>query len=92
MLRLEVWPEAVKFLNSIERKHAGQIALKIFGLLQDPFPPDSKQIKGTRSTFYRADLGEYRIVYQVQKEILQVPLIGKRNDDEIYKELARKKL
>jgi len=29
-------------------------------------------------------------VYQVQEEELQILVIGKRNDDEVYKKLARK--
>jgi len=35
------------------------------------------------------DCGEYRIIYYVDGEVLRVPLIGKRNDDEVYKRLQR---
>jgi mRNA interferase RelE/StbE len=39
----------------------------------------------------QVDFGEYRIVYQVQGEDLQVLVIGKRNDDDAYKKLSRLK-
>jgi mRNA interferase RelE/StbE len=41
-------------------------------------------------SYYRADVGEYRIVYQVEEQTLEILLIEKRNDDEIYKQLKRK--
>jgi mRNA interferase RelE/StbE len=39
--------------------------------------------------FYRVDSGEYRIIYFVEKNILNIKIIGKRNDDEVYKRLQR---
>jgi mRNA interferase RelE/StbE len=35
-------------------------------------------------------VGEYRIVYQAQEDELQVMVIGRRNDDAVYRKLARK--
>ena len=32
---------------------------------------------------------EYRTVYRVAVEVLLVPLIGKRNDGDVYKRLGR---
>ena len=73
-------------------KHARQILLKVIDLCKDPYPPDSKQLRGTNRDFRRADAGEYRIVFLVEGEELIVPLIGKRNDDEVYKEMKRRGL
>ena len=38
----------------------------------------------------RVDSGEYRIVYTVTEDTLRVVLIGKRNDDEVYRRLERR--
>jgi mRNA-degrading endonuclease RelE of RelBE toxin-antitoxin system len=38
----------------------------------------------------RNDVGEYRIVYDVQGDTLRVLVVGKRNDDAVYKALKRK--
>ncbi len=37
------------------------------------------------------DEGEYRIVYRfdVDADLVEVILVGKRNDDEVYKQLKR---
>jgi mRNA-degrading endonuclease RelE of RelBE toxin-antitoxin system len=39
---------------------------------------------------YRKDVGEYRIIYKFDDETVYVLLIGKRNDDDVYKRLTRK--
>ena len=37
----------------------------------------------------RLKSGEFRIVFVFEDDVVQVRLIGKRNDDEIYKALER---
>lgn len=56
----------------------------------EPLPTDSKQLKGYPN-YYRVDSGEYRIVYRYKPEddLVEVILVGKRNDDEVYKKLER---
>ncbi len=87
MLRLNLSHKASKFLKKLPSKQAQQIALKIQQLRQDPYPQDSIKLKGF--PFRRADLGEYRIIYYIQADILEILIIGKRNDDEVYKQLKR---
>ena len=76
-----------KFLDSLPPKQFRQVVNKIFALMEDPEPPDSKVLAGF--PYRRADIGEYRIIYRIEGDILKVTLIGKRNDDEIYRELRR---
>lgn len=87
MLILKLGNRARRFLDKLPPKHFGQIDSKISMLRDNPFPQDSKFVKG--AMYYRVDSGEYRIVYNVRDNILDVPLIGKRNDDEVYKKLRR---
>jgi len=89
MLKLNLFKRAVKFLNKLPPKQFRQIDTKIRALLIDPAPPDSSVLKGRASIYRRADIGEYRIVYRVVGDTLEVILIGKRNDDEVYKALQR---
>ena len=53
-------------------------------------PSDSKALKGSSEGFRRADTGEYRIIYRIDDECLYVAVIGKRNDDEVYRRFDRK--
>jgi mRNA interferase RelE/StbE len=37
----------------------------------------------------RVKAGEFRIIYALEGDAVQIRLIGKRNDDDIYKALER---
>ena len=87
MLRIEIKNHAQKFLKRVPKKQNGQISRKILALADDPYPSDSKQLKGT--SWRGTDIGEYRIVYYVAGDTLHIPLVGKRNDDEVYRRLRR---
>ena len=89
MLRIEVNKRAEKFIRKLPAKQARQITAKIIELRSNPKPHDSKPLRGYER-MWRADVGEYRIVYFVRNSVLLVILlVGKRNDDEIYKQLKR---
>ena len=90
MLKLDLTRPAKKFLKSLPPKQVKQVARKIIGLRENPLPHDSKQLKGKHSRYRRADIGEYRVVYYATDKTLFVVLIGKRNDDEVYKKLSRR--
>jgi len=84
-LKLLVSKLAYTFLDSLSPKQFRQVLRKVLALLEDPRPHDTEQLKGY--PFLRNDVGEYRIVYDVQGGTLRLILVGKRNDDEIYKRL-----
>ena len=89
MLKLNLSKRAAKFLHKLPLKHFHQINAKITALQVEPAPPDASLLKGKASDYRRADMGEYRIVYRVNGDALEVILVGKRNDDEVYKTLKR---
>jgi len=82
--------DARDFILKLPHKHARQVLLKILDLCRVPEPPDSSRLKDSKEEYRRADIGEYRIIYRFVADTLEVPLIGKRNDDEIYRRLARR--
>ena len=88
MLKIEISKRAEKFLRKLPTKQGRQVATKIQSLRVDPRAPDSQLLKG-QDPLRRADVGEYRIIYFVDDETLRVVLVGKRNDDEVYKRLRR---
>ncbi len=87
MLEINLGKRAEKYLRTLPKKHARQVSLKLFELQRDPEPNDSKEL--AHSAFRRADIGEHRIVYTFSATTLLVPLIGKRNDDDVYRRLRR---
>ena len=87
MLKINKSKKADKFLKGLQKKQEYQIARKIAELKFNPNPQDAKKI--LNSSYLRVDSGEYRIIYKVNHEqkIIDIVLIGKRNDDEVYRDL-----
>ncbi len=90
MAKLDGLQTVLDFLKGLQPKIAAQIAKKTLSLNVNPLPTDSKQLKGYPN-FYRVDSGEYRIVYRYNpdEDLVEIILVGKRNDDEVYKKLKR---
>lgn len=87
MLEINISKDAGKFLKKLTGKPLKQIKAKLLLMLENPYPQDSVKLQGY--SFYRVDSGEYRIIYFVEGKILNIKIIGKRNDDEVYKKLQR---
>lgn len=82
---LDLSNKARKSLEGLEIKQFKQVAMKMLSLLRDPFPNDSEKLTG--SEYRRVDIGEYRIVYNVKEDVVQILAIGERNDGTVYKRL-----
>lgn len=87
MRRLDLSRRAHKFLESLPARQFRQVAMRLFDWMRDASPHDCRPL--VNSSFYRVDIGEYRIVYRIEGDAVLVAVIGKRNDDEVYRELQR---
>jgi mRNA interferase RelE/StbE len=72
----------------LDAKLYRQVGRKIFDLQLNGTPADAIKLQGFDG-IYRLDVGEYRIVFSISVTDVLIRLIGKRNDDEIYKMLTR---
>ena len=90
MAKLDGLQTVLDFLKGLQPKIAAQIAKKVLALNVDPLPNDSKQLIGYPG-YYRVDSGEYRIIYSFnpEEDLVEIILVGKHNDDEVYKKLER---
>ncbi len=88
-LVLKISRQAVRFIKTLPLKQYMQVLSTLLALMNNPETHDSKQLKGSKNGNRRADVGEYRIVYRTDGQELLVLVIGKRNDDEVYKILER---
>ncbi len=78
-------------LNDVKRHR--QVTNKLLALTAEAFPADAEALQSEEfSGYYRADIGEYRILYGYVEEtdIVSVYVIGKRDGEEAYKEFKRK--
>ena len=87
MLKLDLSKKTLTFLDKLPPKQFKQVSNKIFSLIKNPKPHDSKELKG--QPYRGTDIGEYRIIYSVEKDVLKIALVGKRNDSAVYKKLTR---
>lgn len=82
--------DSKKFIEKLATKQAKQIVIKIKELADIPYPNDSKKLKGVQPEYYRVDVGEFRIIYEIKEENILILLVGKRNDNEVYNQFKRK--
>jgi len=87
MLRLDLAKQTIAFLDKLPPKQFKQVSKKIFSLMANPKPHASKELKGY--PYRGTDIGEYRIIYRIEEDLLKVALVGKRNDSDVYRVLAR---
>jgi mRNA interferase RelE/StbE len=90
-MMLSMTKQAQKALAELDAKQYRQVGSAVFGLLSNPAPHDSRPMKGAQRGECRVDVGEYRIIYSVSEDRIEVLVIGKRNDDEVYKIWERMK-
>ncbi len=88
MRKLVMQKTVLRDLPELPAKQYRQVVGAVFDLLADPTPHYSKPLQG--SPYRRIAVGEYRVVYRFDDESVHVVIVGKRNDDEVYRQLERK--
>ena len=89
MHKLDITKAAAKFIKKLDAKPFRQIVSKILALLENPEPNDSKSLIGYPE-YRRADIGEFRIIYRIEDDIVKIAAIGRRNDDDVYRKFKRR--
>ena len=91
MYKIDITKSAGKFIKKLPAKQYRQVVSTIFALRENPTPNDSKQLSGS-SKYYRVDIGEYRIVYNFNDNTVYIAVVGKRNDNEVYRRFKQQNL
>ncbi len=84
--RLEYKSSVKKELRKLTQHDRVTIVQKIELLKEDPTPEGSAKLKGSRDLF-RIRHGDYRVIYQLQKDVLVIIIIRIGHRREIYKNL-----
>lgn len=88
-MMLKMTKQAQKALADLDAKQYKQVGSAIFGLLKNPEPHDSQLMKGAKRGERRVDVGEYRVIYALAEDWIEILIVGKRNDDDVYKAWSR---
>ena len=85
---IDLTRRAQDFLKDLQPKQFKQVTNKILSLLRDPYLQDCKHLAG-HPGFRRVDVGEFRVCYEASDNVVRIAVVGRRNDDSVYKELNR---
>ncbi len=86
--RIEVTPRAQKDLKALPVRERRRVAGQIDALKTDPRPQDCRKLMG-REGFYRIRVGDYRVVYLVEDELLVILIVRVGDRKDIYEILRR---
>jgi mRNA interferase RelE/StbE len=85
--RIEVKRSAAKALKKIPKPDRKRIAEKIDSLAEDFPNPETTKMKGD-NPFHRIRVGDYRIVYEIQNEVLVILIVKIGHRKDIYRNLS----
>jgi mRNA interferase RelE/StbE len=85
--RIEFTNSAAKALAAIPRKDQKRIARKIESLAENPPAPAKTKMKGN-NPFHRVRAGDYRIIYEIQNEILLILILKIGHRKKVYRRLS----
>ncbi len=80
---VEVRPAAVRALRKLGPDIAPRVQGAIALLAEDPRPPSSRPLRGRPG--YRVRVGDYRVVYTVQDDVLLVVVVTLGHRREVYR-------
>ncbi len=83
---VELKPSAFRSLAKLPKEDQRIIRSRIDALASNPFPPNVKKLERIEN-LYRLRVGDYRVIYQVQKKILLILVVAIGHRKEIYRQI-----
>ncbi|MGN8184617.1 type II toxin-antitoxin system RelE/ParE family toxin [Burkholderia sp. LS-044] len=90
-MNLKPTKQALKAISKLDAKQYRQVVSAILALLSNPEPHDSQKLRGAPRGERRLDVGEYRVIYSFDDNSVEVLVVGKRNDGDVYSAWERSK-
>ena len=81
--RIELRPAAARALRKLDPQVRKRVQGAIALLAHDPRPPAARALRDRPG--FRVRVGDYRIIYSVQDDVLLVVVITLRNRSSVYK-------
>ncbi|WP_456474556.1 type II toxin-antitoxin system RelE family toxin [Candidatus Pyrohabitans sp.] len=75
---------AERDLRKIDSQHVPRIIKAVESLVDDPFPPQRRKLRGSEQN-YRIRVGNYRVIYQVDTKARIVTIYHVRHRREAYR-------
>ena len=78
MYNIEWKEHTVKNIENLESSIAKRILKKVEELSENPFSKDIKKLKGSND--FRLRVGDYRIIFSIEKKTIQILKVGHRKN------------
>lgn len=85
--RIGVKKSAAKSLKKIPKSDRKRIIEKIDELSESPLDPKTTKLKGD-NPFHKVRIGDYRIVYEIQDDVLLILILKVGHRKDIYRNLS----
>ena len=82
--RVELTASAVREIKSLDRSIQRRIGARIDELAANPLPPGAKKLQG-QPGHYRIQVGDYRVIYRIEKKIVTIVVVKIGHSREIYR-------
>ncbi|QYX32088.1 type II toxin-antitoxin system RelE family toxin [Sphaerospermopsis torques-reginae] len=87
MYEVLLHPDAQKVYVNADKALAKKIARCLQQLEQNPRShPNIKALKGGYAGFYRYRIGDYRVIYSIEDEVVQVFVVAIAHRGEVYEQ------
>ena len=80
---LEIKRSAAKELAQVPPKDRGRIVARIQALAEDPRPVGAEKLSGQER--YRVRQGDYRILYEIEDQILRIMVVKIEHRRDVYR-------
>jgi mRNA interferase RelE/StbE len=84
---LDFTTAAIRDLKHLPKDVQKDVATTIDALADDPRPKGYEKIAGS-SDVYRVRCGDYRVLYQIDDDVLMVLVVRARHRREVYKHIS----
>jgi mRNA interferase RelE/StbE len=85
--RVVVEDGAARAIRKLGRDAQRQVVAKLERLADNPRPPGSKKLEGTED-LHRVRVGDYRIVYRIEDQVLLVLVVRVAHRSDVYRRLS----
>lgn len=79
--------QAEKFLRRCDAGLRRRITSKLTELQEDPCPKGAEPLTKTKLELYRVRVGDHRIVYEVQEEVILILVVRIAHRSKVYERL-----
>jgi mRNA interferase RelE/StbE len=85
--RIEFAPKAERDFKALDGSIRRRMARRIQSLADNPYPQGIKKLEG-EDELYRLRVGDYRVLYQVQRQRVVILVVGIGHRRDIYRRIG----